>query len=541
MDSETELHGRPQTTPSVIDELIADVGVLPILASSYPTSLDGPTLSTVVLGAAGGRALGSFDLASTHSSQPFLPRRSTALKLAEYYMSHIYPRLPFFSIHGFWAQFNQVFSSLPMESEHNGTPDSGGNCSRTPAIDRGYSCFTVLLTLAISASSLSRSTDSVISSQSQRLFHAALRFRESAILPKRVTSVQSLLFLIQYATLNPTILDAWYLVGVAMRNCINLGLHQDHQSLGSVSASLLETRRRLWWSVYSFDRSISIAFGRPLEIPDEVIDVELPSFRIEPRANDVQIEGYLQRYRNLQLQSRIYAALDCRPSTVSQPPQTVIEAFAKQLSKWRDRNLPEHCGTLIESEWYLGNVLLYRPCRLLPERDLHEIKTLWDATICFVRVYRKLVECNGIFYIQVASEKACWVGLGILYSFWKLSTCLPDTTEANSLAVRTVDLWVAIKDVMFIIRTLSERWEDGRVLAEEFESISFRTIELLETTAPSHDLTVVLPWQVVEFGKFSSLTSIWTSEESSSDESSSDRDPRDKYRKEELQTLIAEI
>ncbi len=49
--------------------------------------------------------------------------------------------------------------------------------------------------------------------------------------------------------------------------------------------------------MYSVDRSMSFSCGRPTEISDGVIGAALPSFRIGSTADEVEISGYLQRYR----------------------------------------------------------------------------------------------------------------------------------------------------------------------------------------------------------------------------------------------------
>ncbi len=74
--------------------------------------------------------------------------------------------------------------------------------------------------------SLSRSSDSIITNNAEKLFHLALLFREFTGLPNTVIGVQSILFLVQFATLNPSSLDAWYLIGVGMRTCVRPRLHQ---------------------------------------------------------------------------------------------------------------------------------------------------------------------------------------------------------------------------------------------------------------------------------------------------------------------------
>ncbi|CAM1501202.1 Fc.00g103640.m01.CDS01 [Cosmosporella sp. VM-42] len=503
---------------SMIDNLIADIGALPILASSYASSFDGPSLSTVVLAAASKSPLSSLSAADpTANPQAYLPKQSTALKLAQHYITHIYPRLPFFSVQGFWAQFNHVFSSLSVPLATGATPSPTYETSSifTPeymdmnrnVLNEGCSFFTVLLVLAISTSSLSRSTDSMISDQAQRLFQAALVFRESAILPNTIGGVQSLLFLIQFATLNPTILDAWYLIGVGMRNCVDLGLHQDPSE--PVSSSLLETRRRLWWSMYSFDRSMSLGCGRPTEIADSVINSRLPTFKIESNANEIEVEGYLQRYRVLQLQSLIYDRLNGKPlASVGNPTELVTDLRAK-LSSWRESNSPLHSQTLVDSEWLMGKILLLRPCRLIPERVHGDLAELWESALGFAALYRQLVESNSIFYVQIASEKVYWTGLAMLYSYWRLRE--PDicvSAGSKTVNIRPVDLWMAVQDVTFILRTLSERWEEGKTLAREFEATSGRVVALMETNLDGGNLAASLPAEVVSFCNYASLTSI---------------------------------
>lgn len=527
----------PSTTTTAIDTLIADIGALPISTSSHAhansasTAGRGPTLSTVLLaaasklpllsivqdqegqqsstnnanagtaGASGGGGVNTANVAAC------LPEESAARKLIQHYIKQVYPRLPFFSLQGFWAQFQQVYGGTGHASD--GTASSAVG----PGLNSGYSYFTVLLVLAIATSSLSRSADSMISNQARRLFQAGLQFRESAILPNTIVGVQSLLFLIQFATLNPSVLDSWYLIGVGMRNCVDLGLHQDPDPSQAMTPSLLETRRRLWWSMYSFDRSLSIGCGRPTEIADALIHVQLPSFRIESTATDVEVEGYVQRYRALQLQSEIYDALSQPPSVgddSSSVASAVVASLHRELDAWQLSNRPErNRETLADSEWLVGKMLLFRPCRLLPERSVDELRELWVSARGFTSLYRQLVETNGIFYVQVACEKVYWTGLILLYSYWKL-TGNERSVDRND-DVQALYLWKATKDIAFILQTLSERWEDGKILAAQFDAASAKVIELVESVHQHDDLAQHLPPEVVTLSRYASLVSIWAS------------------------------
>lgn len=108
--------------------------------------------------------------------------------------------------------------------------------------------------------------------------------------------LQAVLLLASFALLRPVAPGLWYIVGVAMRLAVDLGLHyEDGVGLDSGSKDgtqvqsrvnarergrrewIRDLRRRLWWCVYSFDRLVATCVGRPFGISDQAISTELPS------------------------------------------------------------------------------------------------------------------------------------------------------------------------------------------------------------------------------------------------------------------------
>ncbi len=74
--------------------------------------------------------------------------------------------------------------------------------------------------------------------------------------------------------------DAAYLyIGIALRMAISLGLHQEvpASSLPKLDDAEREHHRRVWWSIYSLDRILSLKSGRPISILDEDIGVHMPA------------------------------------------------------------------------------------------------------------------------------------------------------------------------------------------------------------------------------------------------------------------------
>ncbi|KAF9887058.1 Fungal specific transcription factor [Aspergillus nanangensis] len=117
--------------------------------------------------------------------------------------------------------------------------------------------------------------------------------------------LQAVLLLASFALLRPVAPGLWYIVGVAMRLAVDLGLHYEdgagidspgdeglHRPPGKSEEKskprvdtrergrrewVRDLRRRLWWCVYSFDRLVSCCVGRPFGISDQAISTEFPS------------------------------------------------------------------------------------------------------------------------------------------------------------------------------------------------------------------------------------------------------------------------
>lgn len=117
--------------------------------------------------------------------------------------------------------------------------------------------------------------------------------------------LQAVLLLASFALLRPVAPGLWYIVGVAMRLAVDLGLHYEdgagidapvqdnmthaHDKNAEKAKPRIDVhergrreyvrdfRRRLWWCCYSFDRLVSCCVGRPFGISDQSISTEFPS------------------------------------------------------------------------------------------------------------------------------------------------------------------------------------------------------------------------------------------------------------------------
>lgn len=131
--------------------------------------------------------------------------------------------------------------------------------------------------------------------------------------------------------------SAYIYIGLALRMAISLGLHQEvvDQAMGPDER---ERRRRVWWSVYSMDRLLSLTSGRPFSIQDADINLVLPS-RIGDE--DPRVSSILACYAQLsKIQGTIGEEIYRKKQTSGKSLFTSIHRIIKSLSEWF-RDLPE--------------------------------------------------------------------------------------------------------------------------------------------------------------------------------------------------------
>ncbi len=104
-------------------------------------------------------------------------------------------------------------------------------------------------------------------------YEQALRHLDEICRYHDMRTVQVLLLFSIYSLRSPRGPGAWTYVGLAMRNCIEMGLHRRTMKKRSILEN--EMRKRIFWVCYCLDRQISIILGRPFAISDRDIDVEV--------------------------------------------------------------------------------------------------------------------------------------------------------------------------------------------------------------------------------------------------------------------------
>ncbi|KAK8188258.1 fungal-specific transcription factor domain-containing protein [Phyllosticta capitalensis] len=234
---------------------------------------------------------------------PF-PERELASRLVELYFEHANPQVPILHRGEYMAMFERVLNTDPKE--------------RT-----SRELYMLNIVFAIGAGIILDSSDShdrksskenpetpppgkrrrlsSIQQQPEEYYASAIVHLESFLASSSAVDrpdgfgggleeLQAVLLLAGFALLRPVAPGLWYIVGVAVRLGVDLGLHyEDGVGIDGATGEELDPkergrrqwvrdlRRRLWWCVYSLDRLVSTCVGRPFGISDQVITTEFPS------------------------------------------------------------------------------------------------------------------------------------------------------------------------------------------------------------------------------------------------------------------------
>ncbi|CAD6445859.1 84d9dc85-9884-4780-b17a-b8728a73b139 [Sclerotinia trifoliorum] len=245
---------------------------------------------------------------------PF-PDKEVGKRLVDFYFEHANPQIPILHRGEFMKMFEEAYAT-------------GENRVRTPR-----ELYMLNIVFAIGAGIFlgdtgvrsgagknvdgQKSNGATSGKQSQpEEYHASAIVHLEACLSSSVDRVdgfgggleelQAVLLLAGFALLRPVAPGLWYIIGVAVRLAVDLGLHYEDGK--DIEVPILEApgvkkedtetarlqreramrergrreyirdyRRRLWWCTYSFDRLVSTCVGRPFGITDQVVTTEFPS------------------------------------------------------------------------------------------------------------------------------------------------------------------------------------------------------------------------------------------------------------------------
>lgn len=361
----------------------------------------------------------SSELPETHLSIPDLEE---AEKLQDAFFTHQWASLPFLHKPSFLKNHYEPVMADPQ--------------SASP-----ISLFLTFMVFAMGAVDLSRMNQSAGRMHLEYFNVSITRYLDGLIRADNTQTVQGLLLVGYFAINECHSVNAWHVAGQAVRVAVDLGLHRA-SALGSYSLLDTEMRKRIFWTAYCLDRTVSVNLGRPpairevditVELPLRLTDDELlsplsPSFSSLPqvaRHDDTSTLLYVIQVRKLQskIQDLFYPANTSLSSIDVDYQRTVIRA---ELDDWiakAPRFLHPTAVTYQSTEWFQiaysqSLLFLYRPSPASPTVDLSALQICADAAISLIGSYSSLYAKNKISYTWLALHGVFMASVTMLYTIW---------------------------------------------------------------------------------------------------------------------------
>lgn len=190
-----------------------------------------------------------------NSPAPLPNRKEDAIELSSRYFSSVHLIYPFLHEQSHMRKLEQLYNDAD--------PDPS-------------SAFHVYMVLAIAASDLSRRFK--LRLPAEGYYTTATGYFEGACADGSLEGLQSSLLLMVYALHNPSCgINIWSLNYQCLGALIDLGLQRDVRVNSNFSISFLdqEMRTRIFWVVYTFDRTLGTMMGRPIGVRDEACELRV--------------------------------------------------------------------------------------------------------------------------------------------------------------------------------------------------------------------------------------------------------------------------
>ncbi|CAK7205335.1 hypothetical protein SEUCBS139899_008105 [Sporothrix eucalyptigena] len=252
----------------------------------------------------------------------------------------------------------------------------------------------LVLALAVTPGSANDDHEARCAALSVALFEEGLQhFYGLSVFQSELAWLQTILLVLLYATVVPRAANVWVLSGVAMRSCLEMGLHREDDTCidSDVDNEERDLRRRVFWAAYCMDRSICSALQRPLSTPDAAIDARLP----RPLVTESRNDPFLCHVAYNQLLSEmLHVHFHREPIPDALAWDVWLARMEARLQAWHG----EAGGALSDGDFLLarGLMVLHRPSPRVPLPAPDSLLRAFEAAAAAERIHRDHLR-GGVF------------------------------------------------------------------------------------------------------------------------------------------------
>ncbi|KAJ5170736.1 Transcription factor [Penicillium coprophilum] len=369
------------------------------------------------------------------------PTDEMGARILETYFTRLHSRYPFLNRKQVW-QIHADRWRLAKTKREDLTPS-----------DR-FAIFKLNLVYAIGATML-RLSEKYAYTNPERFYIAALQHVPTMCEARSIENIEAMVLLVVYHLRTASSHGMWYMIGLAMRTAIDLGLHRKANE-SNLDPFTTQMRRRLFWTVYYLERVVSMSLGRPFSISDRHIDLDLPvevdddiedptllTAPLDPnKTTSLTFAIYLFKLRRIdsRIQHKIYRA--DRPLSSLRPK---MDPLYLELEQWKESALLRFSGPDLDYPMLHFNRavrLLIQPfLPLLPITDpYYQICILAAGNIC--QSHKRLHQTLEYGHSFLAVQTVFMAGITLLYALWTHTDQVWSVRMSNDIRACSTVLFV---------------------------------------------------------------------------------------------------
>lgn len=258
------------TTDTTSREIAHEIGLIPISAgvSKYVGPSSGFSVAKLVFNQVEKASPGIIQRLENHETQRPTTSRlkfvveptdlpnsvDQTLSLSRTYFEHVHGLYPFLHEPSHYQLVREVYHDI----------------NRCSPVDK----FQVTMVAAISAIVLSKRTP--VACSGEGLSKTAMSYTDQIDFQNSVKGVQCLLLISMFTLHSPFLgINPWYLNYQSLAVALDLGLQRDVSASESVNPFEREMRTRMFWVIYTIDRTLATILGRPIGLRDEACDLRV--------------------------------------------------------------------------------------------------------------------------------------------------------------------------------------------------------------------------------------------------------------------------
>ncbi|KAE8138310.1 major facilitator superfamily domain-containing protein [Aspergillus pseudotamarii] len=289
----------------------------------------------------------------------------------------------------------------------------------------------------------------------ERFYMTGLQQASAMCEARSIENIKAMTLLVVYHLRSASSQGVWYMIGLAMRTAIDLGLHRKANEV-NLDPFTAQLRRRLFWTVYYLERVVSMSLGRPFSIADRNIDLPLPldvnddvrdsailtAVPLADRPTTMTFALYLIRIRQIdsKVQHKIYRA--------DRPLHTLrskMDRLFLELEEWKQSALLRFSGADLDYPMLHYNRalrLLIQP--FLPSLPLtdpyYHICLRAAGDIC--QTHKRLHQTLEYGHSFLAVQTVFMAGITLLYALWTHTSEVWSVQMSNDIRACSTVLFV---------------------------------------------------------------------------------------------------